>query len=325
MPPRRAAADRATTRSARASCDNFSLERHGHAPGRAGRPRRRRPGRADRRRRRDVARRDRDSPAAAASAPPHRRAGPAARGRRRPAPPPADLARRRRRDGRDRRAAADRGIAPGCGTAAAVGRRLLAVAVDRGLARCWPAAAVAVLRLPQRRAAGAIAAGYAAGRHCPAARRPRRTPRRLRRAPPRRRRPGPTPAAAAPAPAARCRRLCFRAARAQARSAVAGGIVATGLRPWIDVELAPDRALVDDEGAAIAFDVTLFNSGSAPARDVIVEARLLNAGARQDVELSDFLPRSPRAGRPDPGDRADGARCRCAARSGCRATAIQRI
>lgn len=66
------------------------------------------------------------------------------------------------------------------------------------------------------------------------------------------------------------------------------GIVASSLRPWIDVELTPDRALVDDKGAAIAFNVTLVNSGSAPARDVSIEALLLNAGARQDVELSDF-------------------------------------
>lgn len=69
------------------------------------------------------------------------------------------------------------------------------------------------------------------------------------------------------------------------------GIVASSLRPWIDVELTPDRALVDDNSAAIAFNVTLVNSGSAPARDVSIEACLLNAGARQDVELSDFYQR----------------------------------
>lgn len=72
------------------------------------------------------------------------------------------------------------------------------------------------------------------------------------------------------------------------------GIVSTSLRPWIEVELTPDRALVDDNGAAIAFDVTLFNSGAAPARDVSIETCLLNAGARQDNDLSDFF------GRPRP-------------------------
>jgi hypothetical protein len=73
------------------------------------------------------------------------------------------------------------------------------------------------------------------------------------------------------------------------------GIVANSLRPWIEVELSPDRALVDDNGAAIAFNVTLFNSGSAPARDVSIETCLLNAGAKQDAELSEFYKR-PRAG-----------------------------
>lgn len=70
---------------------------------------------------------------------------------------------------------------------------------------------------------------------------------------------------------------------------VPGGIVSTGLRPWIDIELNPDRALLDEQGTAIAFELTLFNSGSAAARDVVIEARLLNAGASQDIELSAFF------------------------------------
>lgn len=65
------------------------------------------------------------------------------------------------------------------------------------------------------------------------------------------------------------------------------GVVAS-LRPWIELELAPSQALVSDDHAAIAFDVTLFNSGSAPARDVAVEACLINAGQQQDVQLSEF-------------------------------------
>lgn len=66
------------------------------------------------------------------------------------------------------------------------------------------------------------------------------------------------------------------------------GLVATTLRPWIELELEPSQALVTDEHAAIAFDVTLFNSGSAPARDVAVEACLINAGQQQDVQLTEF-------------------------------------
>jgi len=50
--------------------------------------------------------------------------------------------------------------------------------------------------------------------------------------------------------------------------------------------LVPGRALFDDKGAAIACDIILGNGGSAPARDVTVEAQLLNAGSEQDFELS---------------------------------------
>lgn len=66
------------------------------------------------------------------------------------------------------------------------------------------------------------------------------------------------------------------------------GIISTGLRPWIELELAPSQALINEEHAAIAFDVTLYNSGSAPARDVAVEACLINAGQQQDVQLNEF-------------------------------------
>lgn len=66
-------------------------------------------------------------------------------------------------------------------------------------------------------------------------------------------------------------------------------IVSTSLRPWLEIELKPIQAALDDEKAALAFEVTLFNSGSAPARDVAVEACLLNAGARQDERLAEFF------------------------------------
>ena len=82
--------------------------------------------------------------------------------------------------------------------------------------------------------------------------------------------------------------------------AIPGGIVSTSLRPWIDIELTPDRALLDEDGTAIAFEVTLFNSGSAAARDVIIEARLFNAGVNQDVELSAFFTAAGTPGDPIP-------------------------
>ena len=72
-----------------------------------------------------------------------------------------------------------------------------------------------------------------------------------------------------------------------AAPAVPGGITSS-LRPWIDLELEPSQAMLTDEHAAIAFDVTIINSGSAPARDVAVEACMINAGDQQDAQLGEF-------------------------------------
>ena len=48
----------------------------------------------------------------------------------------------------------------------------------------------------------------------------------------------------------------------------------------------------------IEFEIVVFNSGSAPARDVLVEAALFNAGSDQDQVIGQFF------GRPaGPGDR----------------------
>jgi len=68
------------------------------------------------------------------------------------------------------------------------------------------------------------------------------------------------------------------------------GIVATRLRPKLAFELRPIRAETDaHSGAAVLFDVIVTNSGSAPARDVLVEAQLINAGPRQDEEIGRFF------------------------------------
>lgn len=67
------------------------------------------------------------------------------------------------------------------------------------------------------------------------------------------------------------------------------GVVSTSLRPWLDLELAPSTAVIDDEKAVVQFDITVFNSGSAPARDVLIEAILFNAGPDQDEEIASFF------------------------------------
>jgi hypothetical protein len=69
------------------------------------------------------------------------------------------------------------------------------------------------------------------------------------------------------------------------------GIVSTRLRPWLEVEFVPAAALVDNEKAAIQFEVTIYNSGSAPARDVLVEAAMFNAGPDQDQVIGQFFAR----------------------------------
>lgn len=69
-----------------------------------------------------------------------------------------------------------------------------------------------------------------------------------------------------------------------------GGIVATGLRPKLGFELRPIRAETDDKrGAALLFDVIVINNGHAPARDVLVEAQLVNAGPKQDEQIGRFF------------------------------------
>ena len=70
------------------------------------------------------------------------------------------------------------------------------------------------------------------------------------------------------------------------------GIVSSRLRPWLEIEFEPLAAVIDEAQAAIEFRISLFNSGSAPARDVLVEARLFNAGAEQDEAIANFFANS---------------------------------
>jgi len=92
--------------------------------------------------------------------------------------------------------------------------------------------------------------------------------------PPPQPRPAPAPPAAAPRP-----------------PAPAGGIVSTRLRPWVEIEFVPEAAVIDGERATIQFEITIFNSGSAPAREVLVEAMLFNAGPDQDQAIGAFFER----------------------------------
>jgi hypothetical protein len=66
-------------------------------------------------------------------------------------------------------------------------------------------------------------------------------------------------------------------------------VVSTRLRPWLEIEFRPDRAVVDDVRAAVAFEIFVSNSGNVPARDVLLEASLFNAGAMQDQQIQLFF------------------------------------
>jgi hypothetical protein len=85
--------------------------------------------------------------------------------------------------------------------------------------------------------------------------------------------PAPKPAAKAPEP----------------QSPAIPGIVSTRLRPWIDIGFKPLRCVLDKEKVTVDFELELFNSGSAPARAVLVEGTLFNAGPNQDREIAAFF------------------------------------
>jgi hypothetical protein len=67
------------------------------------------------------------------------------------------------------------------------------------------------------------------------------------------------------------------------------GIVSTRLRPWVDIGFQPTRCVLDDERVTVEFELELFNSGSGPARAVLVEATLFNAGPAQDQQIDGFF------------------------------------
>lgn len=69
----------------------------------------------------------------------------------------------------------------------------------------------------------------------------------------------------------------------------ASGIVASRLRPALELNVQPLSCLVEDSQVTIEFELELFNSGTAPARAVLAEASLLNAGETQDHQLAGFF------------------------------------
>lgn len=58
----------------------------------------------------------------------------------------------------------------------------------------------------------------------------------------------------------------------------------------------PLRCIVTEDSVIFEFELDLFNSGSAPARDIHVAAVLVNAGATQDEQLQSFFAQVPGPG-----------------------------
>ena len=91
--------------------------------------------------------------------------------------------------------------------------------------------------------------------------------------------PGPAPRPAPAPPAA--------APKAPTPSSV--GIVSTRLRPWVEIGFRPLRCILEDGRVTMEFELELYNSGSAPARAVLAEASLFNAGPTQEREIGNFF------------------------------------
>jgi hypothetical protein len=67
------------------------------------------------------------------------------------------------------------------------------------------------------------------------------------------------------------------------------GIVASRLRPSIEIGVQPLRCVANDEQVSVEFEIELYNSGTAPARAVLAEASLFNPGATQEQDLANFF------------------------------------
>ena len=71
--------------------------------------------------------------------------------------------------------------------------------------------------------------------------------------------------------------------------APSGGIVSSRLRASLDINMQPLRCIVTDDAVTFDFELDLLNSGNAPARAILVEATVFNAGPTQDQEIANFF------------------------------------
>ncbi|URD59770.1 hypothetical protein M8312_08050 [Sphingomonas sp. KRR8] len=69
------------------------------------------------------------------------------------------------------------------------------------------------------------------------------------------------------------------------------GLVSSRLRAWLDLELGIRVAAITEDELRLEVEILIANSGSAPAREIAVEALLINAGPEQGKELTAFFAR----------------------------------
>lgn len=78
--------------------------------------------------------------------------------------------------------------------------------------------------------------------------------------------------------------------RAPAGPVLDGGIVSRALQPKLMFELVPLKFESDDKrNVRLTFELVVANIGSAPARDVRIEAKMFNAGPDQDRQIVQFF------------------------------------
>ena len=64
-------------------------------------------------------------------------------------------------------------------------------------------------------------------------------------------------------------------------------------RPWLEIELTPERTTADPEESVVEFELVIRNNGGSPARGVKLQAKLINSTPDQDKEIAAFHRKKP--------------------------------
>jgi LPXTG-motif cell wall-anchored protein len=64
-------------------------------------------------------------------------------------------------------------------------------------------------------------------------------------------------------------------------------VTPTAPRAWLEVDLRPERAAATENGATVHYELTLRNTGDAPARNIRIDPKLFNGAA--EAEIAAFL------------------------------------